>query len=286
MDENYVLTKNLDFADAASYASNAVNTEYRPTGGDPSMATNAGWAPIGDNSTTSDATRFTGSFDGGGFTISNLYVNISSADAVYAGLFGITGAGSKVQNLGMVNAYVKAEGTGSGTAYAGGLVGVNGGTIGDSYATGSATATGSGGVFAGGLLGYNNHSGTISNSYATGQVTGRATSSHWLYAGGLVGYNNAAISNSYATGEVTATGSGTTVFVGGLLGGNSGPIENSYATGNVTVTASAVYAGGLVGTQHNSTVRNSYATGNITAIDSYHTITGGLLGETRGSVEN
>ena len=63
---------------------------------------------------------FTGSLDGKGFTISNLYINVSGATTVRAGLFGYVAEG-EVQNLGMVNAYVKAEATGSGSVYAGDL---------------------------------------------------------------------------------------------------------------------------------------------------------------------
>ena len=43
----YELTRNLDFAEAASYAADAVNTDWRPNNDDPSMATNPGWEPIG-----------------------------------------------------------------------------------------------------------------------------------------------------------------------------------------------------------------------------------------------
>ena len=43
----YELTRSLDFAEAASYAADAVNTDWRPNNADPSMATNPGWEPIG-----------------------------------------------------------------------------------------------------------------------------------------------------------------------------------------------------------------------------------------------
>ena len=43
----YELTRNLDFADAASYAAGSINSDLRPDNADPDMATNAGWEPIG-----------------------------------------------------------------------------------------------------------------------------------------------------------------------------------------------------------------------------------------------
>ena len=290
LDENYVLTKNLDFADAASYASNTVNSDYTPNNEDPAMATNAGFVPIGDNSDGTDATRFTGSFDGGGFTISNLYVNISSANTIYAGLFGRTGTGSKVQNLGIVDGYVKATGTSTSEVYAGGLVGYSYGTatIENCYATGNATATGSGPVLVGGLVGHND--GTISNSYATGNVTG--TGSGHVYAGGLVGWSNGTIENGYATGTVTATGNGR-VYAGGLLGVNQGTISNSYATGDVATNAGSGWSsgGGLVGSNNTntSTISNSYATGRVTSTGAVTVtvLSGGLAGyNSNGSISN
>ena len=45
--DGYELMRNLDFADAASYAAGSVNSDWRPDNADPDMATNAGWEPIG-----------------------------------------------------------------------------------------------------------------------------------------------------------------------------------------------------------------------------------------------
>ncbi|MGF6735227.1 filamentous hemagglutinin family protein [Paraburkholderia youngii] len=74
----------------------------------------------------------------------------------------------------------------------GGLVGGNGGTIVQSYATGTVSGGyhGSGG----GLVGANG--GTISQSYATGQVSGPFS------AGGLAQSNTGLIEQSFASGEV------------------------------------------------------------------------------------
>jgi len=142
----------------------------------------AGFTPIGN-----PATAFTGSFNGLGHTISNLTINLPSTN--YVGLFGNTGTGSVIQNIGLVGGSV------SGSEYVGGLVGYNGGTVTNSYATGSV----SGSEYVGGLVG-GNDDGTVTNSYATGSVNGASGST---FVGGLVGLNEGSVSNSYATGSVS-----------------------------------------------------------------------------------
>lgn len=187
-----------------------------------------GFAPVGGNSA-----RFTGDFDGQGFVINQLAISRSSQD--YVGLFGVTGV-----DAGLVN--VRLQGTSiAGNNLAGGLVGYNdGGTITNSYITGSVVGRNQ----VGALVGYN--SGDISSSYATATVDGSAE------VGGLVGFNdNAEIINSYATGAVDGDSD-----VGGLVGYNDhhGEITSSYATGSTVGSSST---GGLVGNNTGS-VTNSY----------------------------
>jgi len=82
----YELMASLDFADAMSYAADAngnraVNTTWCPTGttncDGGSGAGAAGWPPIG---------TFTGTFNGNGNTISNLYVRGGGSGLGYLGL--------------------------------------------------------------------------------------------------------------------------------------------------------------------------------------------------------
>ena len=202
-------------------------------------------------------------------SISNSYAtgNVSSLISASADIGGLAG----VNGGPISNSYATGTVTGTVTgtsllrATTGGLVGLNNGTIENSYATGNVSASGSS---AGGLLGANY--GTIENSYATGNVS--ATGSQ---AGGLVGYNNGTIENSYATGIVSASGS----YAGGLVGFNGDTIENSYATGSVSA---AGYAGGLVGGNY-GTIENSYATGSVSASEFS---AGGLAGVNGGTIEN
>ncbi|MFY4792787.1 beta strand repeat-containing protein, partial [Aliarcobacter butzleri] len=163
-----------------------------------------GWNPIGN-----DTNSFTGTFDGLGFTISNLYINRPTQD--YVGLFGFESSSSFIRNLGLVNATV------TGKDFVGGLVGTKYGLIENSYVAGTI----SGNSTVGGLVGDNNAK--IENSYATGEVRGNSR------VGGLVGQNNGSIiNNSYASGTVTRLSGSDTNF-GGLLGyANFGTITNSF----------------------------------------------------------
>lgn len=86
------------------------------------------WTPAGTGSKP-----FTGTFDGNGHIISGL-VKENSTEPV--GLFGVIGSGAKVSNVGVVNCIF------SSTADAGGIAGINEGTITDSYIYGISSGNG------------------------------------------------------------------------------------------------------------------------------------------------
>ena len=302
---HYELVKNLDFGEDNSYASGTVNNAYRPlnnadlaaagvTEVDPAMGLNTGLTPIGSDG--ENATPFTGTFEGNGFTISNLYIN-NVANGINAGLFGIVGEGGNIQNLGLVNAYVTnsyffARGT-SKNMFTGGLVGSNGGSITNCYATGAVTGAGEkyspysdkylgkqSAVNIGGLVGGNQ--GLISSSYASAVITG--TGGNFVYAGGLVGSNGGSITNCYATAIKTEALNGVfSIVSGGLVGSNGGSITNCYAAGAAIITATdpsdqkehLLNVGGLVGRNSRGTITNCYAT----ATSSGSGTPGGLVGQ-------
>ncbi|APQ12041.1 hypothetical protein BJP27_11210 [Pseudomonas oryzihabitans] len=186
----------------------------------------AGWNPLG-----SSGTPFTGTFNGLGHTLSGLVINSSNN---YVGLFGITGAGAVIRDIGLVGVSV------SGDQVVGGLVGYNDrGTLSNAYATGSV----SGNHYVGGLVGFNDR-GTLSNAYATDSVSGTSN------VGGLVGYSSGTLSNVYATGSVSGS-----QYVGGLLGLNVGTLSNAYATGSVSGTSNV---GGLLGYNDHGTLSSSF----------------------------
>ena len=92
----------------------------------------SGWAPLGYYRSADDQRLFKATFDGGGHTISNIF--ISRADQDNVGLFGIN-SGGNITNVVLVEIDV------TGNDYVGGLVGDNeeGGRIRDNAVSGAVT---------------------------------------------------------------------------------------------------------------------------------------------------
>jgi hypothetical protein len=262
LDASCLLMRNLD---STTDGYSAVASETANQG--------RGWQPIG----TQDK-PFTGTFDGQGFEISDLFAGHPDTDHV--GLFGFVGENSFINNIGVVNAYVV------GQLCVGGLVGINWGTVSNSYYDGSV----SGSDQVGGLVGGNG--GSVSNSYATGIISGDR------HAGGLVGACNGPVSNSHFTGSISGEsrigglvgGIGGTALsnsysnasvsgsdqIGGLVGHSYGTVSRCCSTGSVTGDS---YTGGLIGFNR-LTVSDSYSSANVTG----GWLTGGLVGQNRGAV--
>ena len=184
-----------------------------------------GWQPIG-----TEDDLFTGTFDGQGYEIRDMFIN--RPDESDVALFGVVDEVGVIENVGVVKSNV------TGYDDVGGLVGWNRGTTINSYSSSSVT----GDVNVGGLVGYN-FFGTVTDSYSTGSVTGQNN------VGGLVGWNRGTTINSYSSSSVTGD-----VNVGGMAGKNSGTTSNSYSTGSVT---GDVNVGGTVG-DNPGTVSDSF----------------------------
>lgn len=226
----------------------------------------AGFTAVGNS-----GTKFTGSFDGLGHTVTGLTINrpdwLNPAHS-YQGLFGYAGVGSTLRNVGLLNSSIY------GANAVGALAGRSDGAISNSYADGGSVTTsvhnGGGlvGVLGDGVAGH----GSIGNSYANVSVSGAngggASSSS---IGGLVGRTDlgSSIGNSYATGSVHG---GT--YVGGLVGQNKADIDTSYASGAVTATNSR---GGFIGDQLGGVITNSYWDSTTTGVG-----TGTRLGDIAG----
>jgi len=220
--EGYQLMRDLDFDDDDSYSAPSTNK--------PTWTMNSGWTPIGRSS------RFTGVFDGGGHTISNLFIN-NSTESASLGLFGfVSGSSAVIRQVGLMGPSV----TGGANTQIGGLVGSqNGGTISNCYVS-DGSSTGGGTSTVGGLAG-NIEGSRIDSCYVSGRSsTGGAAST----AGGLVGtMNNSMISACYVSGGTTSASS----FAGGLVGkaGNTvlrvggGTITACYVSNNAITGGSA-----------------------------------------------
>ena len=213
------------------------------------------WTPVGNGA----GSKFEGSFDGQGHSISGL--TITAANNGYAGLFG--GAfGATIQNL-CVSGTIEVTETNN-SLYIGGIAGCLGdsSTIRNccSHVGISGTANS---VSAGGIVGLLN-SGAIENCFNTGAVS--STSANTVIAGGIYGeistYRNniGTVKNSYNTGSVTGSGSGSSM-VGALGGGAASNIvlENCYY---LSGTASAAFG---YGSDSNGTSFTSGEAGNLLA---------------------
>ena len=205
------------------------------------------WSPIGTNFYNS----YTGTFDGGGHTITGL--TITTKDQ-FVGLFGYLNRAGTVKNVVMEGIQITSNhmfgntggvagfswgtiencsvsGSVSGTKCVGGVVGAQkAGSI-----TGcSSSATVKGTVDVGGVAGQTNSSATLTACYATGNVTLEIDSPKNLSGGGLVGFNGgSSVLACYATGNVTSTGSSTGyVHIGGFLGNNYTTVTACYWKNN------------------------------------------------------
>lgn len=276
---NYVLMNNIDCSDTINW-----------NGGE-------GFIPIANFSDCYGEcvpNQFSGSLDGQGYNITDLFEN--RTDYRGGSLIGwLTG---EIKNVGVTGNIICES---IGCDYTGGLAGISyptgkisnsyfignvqsgiefvGGLVGDfsgelmnnSYFIGNVISpsdtTGVGGLA--GNVGAGDTSTKIINSYATGNVTGGDGT------GGLAGflYTNMLIENSYFIGNVTGN-----FNVGGLVGNNLGTITTSYATGNVNNIANN--GGGLVG-YNNGIINNSFATGSVSGGN----IVGGLAGTNEESGE-
>ena len=204
------------------------------------------WTPIGTDYDNS----YTGTFDGGGHTITGLTITTNDE---YAGLFGWLNRAGTVKNVVMEGVQITSNqiyggsiggvagyswgtiencsvsGSVSGTKCVGGVVGAQkAGSI-----TGcSSSATVKGTVDVGGVAG--EKWGSMTACYATGNVTLEIDSPKNLSSGGLVGFNGGSgVLACYATGNVTSTGSSTgNVHIGGLFGDNYTTVTACYWKNN------------------------------------------------------
>ena len=223
------------------------------------------WTPV---------SSYTGTFDGGGYTITGLIVTGSNE---YAGLFGRISSGGTVKNVILKDVQIESDnqygcvggvagnsggniencsvsGSVSGRHTAGGVVGLHySGSI--TLCGSSATVKGTAEV--GGVAGKTDNSATLTACYATGNVTFERASTINTFAGGVVGFNGigSILTACYATGKVTGTGDGTgSCYVGGVTGDNSsGTLTACYhATG--TVNGPDGTTGGVSGRNYNASL--------------------------------
>lgn len=239
----------LDVAVAVNGSDYFAKADYRLTADIKGM--NQEWtAPIGMGR------EYTGTFDGGGYSIARLTFNKQD---MKGGIFDTIGGQGTVKNLGVFGFTVNTN------EAAGGLAAVNKGTI-DNCWTGTAqlgegsyidadgehslselNSSITSGAQAGGIAAVNQ--GTILNARSGADVTGGT------YAGGIAGYTDSqspgGIWNSYAMG--TIGGSGTTGGISGAI--VHGRIHNVYFAGTLK---DGQIKGGITGETGGAEFENCY----------------------------
>lgn len=264
-----------------------------------------GWSPIGvfvpavinglrlgEWDADASSTPFTGSFNGNGFTISDLIIdryyegtNVTddppSYDSFGQGLFGYL-SGAEVYDLKILNASV------SGYRHVGILAGYTRlSTLSDIETSGELNTRHNGG----GLAGTIRENTIVQNCSSTADVVGDSAEGGTLRTGGLIGaVHTSTVQDSYTNGTVT----GDAMDQGGLAGSIYGTIvggddydkydKNSYV-GSLIIrchTSGPVSGrgavGGLIGsTNQASVVEDCYTTGDVFATSQE---VGGLIGNT------
>lgn len=239
---------------------------------------NQAWTPIGRS-----GSAFSGTFDGNGMTLSNLYVE--NTESEFAGLFGMLNTGT-VKNLNVHNASVK------GLSSVGVIAGGYTGKIENCHVTGLIQVEGSYKV--GGIIGY--AYATVTDSSVAGDE-GSYVRGTYLEAdlegdnvGGVIGFVGEG-SKTYSGLSASISVEGTRK-VGGVIGYLSADVsaEGLSYTGSVSTNATGEYllenasrimVGGLVGEYAaNTSLKNSAVTGS-TVTGASAACTGALVGGTR-----
>lgn len=256
------------------------------------------WQPIGIDPDH----PFRGTFDGNNREIKGMVVLNELTEAnVYSGFFGVLDQGGTIQNLRITDGnvlsavnYRDEQAQDGFSAYAGGLVGQNNGSITNSDSTGdvasitkraSNTLVPLTSAYAGGLVGWNGKTGRITESHGMGTAMSYSFSRNSQYssAGGLAGWNEGRITVSFSTGYVLTCGDAPN-HAGGLVGtnGKGAEIETSHSTGAMIASYNRSQfvssAGGMVG-WNNGRITASYSTGDVkSAAKNNSSFAGGLVG--------
>lgn len=185
------------------------------------------WIPIG-----SENNRFSGTFNGGGHTISNLTINAGRSS--FLGLFGRINS-ARIENVGLDNINILALNV---STNIGGVVGCMDGSI-------------------------------VTNCYTTGSINDIEYPYGLQTVGGIVGSMDGEsdrVSNCYSACVINGD-----LNVGGIVGNvqNGGSVTNCYSMGTIgggSRMTSARYLGGVVGYLWRGNITNCFSTGVINVI--------------------
>lgn len=220
------------------------------------------WTPIG-----TDSSKYTGTFDGNGHTISGLYINSTAANT---GMFGRIGSSAVVKNLTLADSVIRST-----KNYTGAITGYidDAASVTNCHTKNSVQVSAA--VYTGGITGYQDDTSTLTRCSNAAEVTGANN------VGGISGYNwsksSASLTDSYNRGSVNGSN-----LVGGIcaqiyIGGTVSDVYN-LGTVQATGTAGTPTAGGITGVFRWGTIKSAYNAGIVKA-----TAKGGVAGRLEAS---
>ena len=220
------------------------------------------WTPIG-----TDSSKYTGTFDGNGHTISGLYINSMAANT---GMFGRIGSSAVVKNLTLADSVIRST-----KNYTGAITGYidDAASVTNCHTKNSVQVSAA--VYTGGITGYQDDTSTLTRCSNAAEVTGANN------VGGISGYNwsksSASLTDSYNRGSVSGSN-----LVGGIcaqiyIGGTVSDVYN-LGTVQATGTAGTPTAGGITGVFRWGTIKSAYNAGIVKA-----TAKGGVAGRLEAS---
>lgn len=196
------------------------------------------WTPLGESDITYE--HFTGTFDGNGYTISNLGMDYENGN--YVGLFAINEG--TIKNLSVEVSDI------GGYHYVGAIAGKNSGTIRNVTVTQNSAFSSGNGVtgyskqesYAGGVAGFNGENAVIEGCFVKVCVNG------YYFIGGITGANRGTIRQCAFTGGVNHVVSNTSGigYIGGIAGGAHGTVTDCYVY-NAGMIKGQDYVGGAFG---------------------------------------
>ena len=220
------------------------------------------WTPLG-----TDSSKYTGTFDGNGHTISGLYINSTAANT---GMFGRIGSSAVVKNLTLADSVIRST-----KNYTGAITGYidDAASVTNCHTKNSVQITAA--KYTGGITGYQDDTSTLTRCSNAAEVTGANN------VGGISGYNwsksSASLTDSYNRGSVSGSN-----LVGGIcaqiyIGGTVSDVYN-LGTVQATGTAGTPTAGGITGVFRWGTIKSAYNAGIVKA-----TAKGGVAGRLEAS---
>lgn len=215
------------------------------------------WTPIG-----TDSSKYTGTFDGNGHTISGLYINSTAANT---GMFGRIGSSAVVKNLTLADSVIRST-----KNYTGAITGYidDAASVTNCHTKNSVQVSAA--VYTGGITGYQDDTSTLTRCSNAAEVTGANN------VGGISGYNwsksSASLTDSYNRGSVSGSN-----LVGGICAQIyiGGTVSDVYNLGTVLATDTA---GGITGVFRWGTIKSAYNAGIVKA-----TAKGGVAGRLEAS---